>query len=82
MDLPRSNASMSAQNARCESCWVLEPHTRCIPGIPGVFTACTRLTCLRRQARPPVGHHTVASTLCLGQGRGLFTVVALSDIVT
>ena len=39
MELPRSNASMSAQNARCESCWVLEPHTRCIPGIPGVYPA-------------------------------------------
>ena len=39
MELPRSNASMSAQNARCGSCWVLEPHTRCIPGIPGVYPA-------------------------------------------
>ena len=39
MELPRSNASMSAHNARCGSCWVLEPHTRCIPGIPGVYPA-------------------------------------------
>ena len=59
MELPRSNASMSAQNARCGSCRVLEPHIRCIPGIPGEDTACTRPTCLRSQASPPVGHHTV-----------------------
>ena len=57
MDLPRSNASMSAQNARCESCWVLEPHTRCIPGIPGVYPACSRrvpglLACAVKPALP------------------------------
>ena len=52
MELPRSNASMSAQNARCGSCWVLEPHTRCIPGIPGVFTACTRAYLLALSSQP------------------------------
>ena len=52
MDLPRSNASMSARNARCESCWVLEPHTRCRPGIPGVFTACTRAYLLALSSQP------------------------------
>ena len=62
MELPRSNASMSAQNARCGSCWVLEPHIRRIPGIPGEDTACTRPTCLRSQASPLVGHHTVFGT--------------------